>query len=195
VNAPYTTNHELFKGAIPSPSFHEHQVRAPFTVAAHYRATDNTTVDARVTQTPPMLNPTKFEREVIPATLNVRAQDRNANDVLRDKTVTVTAQASMTEAGVFHKSAEVLISKETPKGCETGVFVGVSRSNGENTYISHWSEAIQQAEVIKMIRFSGVLIRRLVHYIYHLFDSKLHSLTRINLFNGYPPVQYLVRCL
>jgi hypothetical protein len=81
-----------------------------------------------------MLNPTKFEREVIPATLNVCAQVRNANDVLRDKTVTVTAQASMTEAGVFHKSAEVLISKETPKGCETGVFVGVSRSNGENTY-------------------------------------------------------------
>jgi hypothetical protein len=81
-----------------------------------------------------MVNPTKSEREVIPPTLHTFAQVENKNGLLRDKTVIATAEATMARGRVFHKSAEVSMNKQTSKDWEAGVFVGVSRTNGENMY-------------------------------------------------------------
>ncbi|KAJ4179078.1 hypothetical protein NW759_017314, partial [Fusarium solani] len=132
--APPTTNHELFKDTVPQPFYYEHKVRAPFTVGCQYRSTDNTTVTAQITQTPEMVNPTKPEREVIPPTLHTVAQVENKNGLLRDKTIITTAEATMARGRVFQKSAEVFVNKQTSKDWEAGVFVGVSRTNGENMY-------------------------------------------------------------
>jgi hypothetical protein len=134
VNVPPTTNHELFKDAVPRPSYYQHEVRAPFTVGCLYRATDDTTVTTQITQTPSMVDPRIPVRTVIPSTLHAVAHVENKNGLLASKTVTTTAQATMAEGNICYKSVDVNVSKKTSKDWETGVFAGMSRANDENMY-------------------------------------------------------------
>lgn len=134
VNVPPTTNHELYKDAVPRPFYHKHKVRVPFTAGCSYQATDDTTITTQIRQTPSMVDPTIPERVVIPATLHASAQIENKNGLLRDKPLTTTTEVAMAKGKVFHNSAEVHVSKKTSKDWETGVSAGISRTNGENMY-------------------------------------------------------------